>query len=67
MPDVGTLTGRVHGFHGRRVTDVPVDGRRVLVSVRVRRLVCPMLSCPQQTFREQVPGLVERYQLAPTT
>ncbi|WP_141709180.1 transposase family protein, partial [Streptomyces sp. BpilaLS-43] len=26
-PVCGTPTGRVHGFHGRRVADVPVDGR----------------------------------------
>jgi transposase len=24
--------------------------------------VCPVLGCPRQTFREQVPGIVERYQ-----
>lgn len=42
--------------------DVPVDGRRIVVSVRVRRLVCPVLDCPRQTFREQVSGAVERYQ-----
>ncbi len=61
-PECGTPTGRVHGFHGRRVADVPVDGRRVVVSVRLRRLVCPVLGCSRQTFREQVPGVVERYQ-----
>ncbi|GED89991.1 hypothetical protein TNCT6_70760 [Streptomyces sp. 6-11-2] len=55
-------TGRVHGRHGRVVADVPVDGRRVVASVRVRRLACPVLGCPRQTFREQVPGVVERYQ-----
>ena len=61
-PACGTLTSKVHGFHGRTLMDVPVDGRRVVVSVRLRRLVCPVLGCPRQTFREQVPGLVERYQ-----
>lgn len=61
-PACGTPTGRVHGFHWRRVADVPVDGRRVLMSVRVRRMVCPVLDCPRQTFREQVPGVVDRYQ-----
>ncbi|TDT97292.1 transposase [Streptomyces sp. 846.5] len=61
-PECGTPTGRVHGFHGRTVADVAVDGRRVLVSVRVRRLACRVLDCPRQTFREQVPGLLERYQ-----
>ncbi|RKE22118.1 transposase [Streptomyces sp. TLI_171] len=61
-PACGRPSGRVHGFHGRRVADVPVDGRRVVVSVRLRRLVCPVLGCSRQTFREQVPGVVERYQ-----
>lgn len=41
--------------------DVPVDGRRVVVRVRVRRLVCPTRGC-RHTFREQVPGVLERYQ-----
>lgn len=61
-PVCGARTGRVHSFHHRTVADVPVDGRRVVVSVRVRRLVCSVLGCPRQTFREQVPGLLERYQ-----
>ncbi|MCT9934817.1 ISL3 family transposase [Planotetraspora sp. A-T 1434] len=61
-PVCGVLTGRVHGFCCRTVTDVPIDGRTVVVSVTVRRLVCPVLGCPRQTFREQVPGLLERYQ-----
>jgi transposase len=61
-PDCGTETARVHGYHERTAADVPVDGRRVLVKVKVRRLRCPVLGCPVQTFREQVPGLLERYQ-----
>ncbi len=61
-PVCGEPTGRAHGFHGRVVADVPVDGRRVVVSVRLRRLMCPVLGCPRQTFREQVPGVMERYQ-----
>lgn len=61
-PMCGTPTVKVHGFHGRTVADVPMDGRRVVVSVQVRRLVCTVLGCPRQTFREQVPGLLERYQ-----
>jgi hypothetical protein len=41
---------------------VPVDGRRVVVKVRVRRMRCPALDCKVQTFREQVSGVLERYQ-----
>jgi transposase len=61
-PGCGTETPRVHGYHERTAADVPVDGRRVLVKVRVRRMRCPALGCKTQTFREQVPGVLERYQ-----
>nr|WP_107081879.1 ISL3 family transposase [Streptomyces sp. SBT349] len=61
-PVCGAPTGKVHGYHLRTVTDVPVDGRQVVVRVRVRRLVCRVLGCRRQTFREQVPGLIERLQ-----
>ena len=53
------MTGRVHGYHERTAADVPVDGRRVLVQVRVRRTRCPVTGCPRQTFREQVPGVID--------
>jgi hypothetical protein len=46
----------------RMVSDVPVDGRRVLVRVRVRRMRCPVAGCRRQTFREQAPGVLDRYQ-----
>jgi transposase len=61
-PGCGTETGRVHGYHVRTAADVPVGGRRVLVKVRARRMRCPALGCKVQTFREQVPGVLERYQ-----
>jgi transposase len=61
-PRCGTETMRVHGYHERTAADVPVDGRRVLVRVRVRRMRCPVLDCKVQTFREQVPGVLDRYQ-----
>jgi transposase len=60
-PDCGVATARVHGRHERTVGDVPIDARRVQVLVLVRRLVCPTFGC-RQTFREQVPGVLERYQ-----
>ena len=61
-PGCGTETSRVHGYHERAPADVPVDGRRVVVKVRVRRMRCPALDCEVQTFREQVSGVLERYQ-----
>ena len=61
-PQCGTRAGRVHGYFERTVADVPADGRPVVVRVRVRRLRCPVLGCGVQTFREQVPGVLDRYQ-----
>ena len=61
-PGCGAETLRVHGYHERTAADVPVDGRRVLVKVRARRMRCPALDCRTQTFREQVSGVLERYQ-----
>ncbi len=60
-PRCGALTARVHSYHVRTLTDVPLDARRVVMMVRVRRLVCPTAGC-LRTFREQVPGVLERYQ-----
>ena len=61
-PECGTETARVHGYYDRTAADVPVDGRRVQVRVRARRLRCAVPGCSRQTFREQVPGVLERYQ-----
>ena len=61
-PACGGETARVHGYHERTAADVPVDGHRVLVKVKVRRMRCPVPGCPRQTFREQVPGVLDRYQ-----
>jgi transposase len=61
-PRCGSLTGQVHGYYERTAADVPADGRPVVVHVRVRRMRCPALGCPVQTFREQVPGVLDRYQ-----
>jgi transposase len=61
-PGCGTSSERVHAYHERTVADVPLDARRVSVVVRVRRLLCPALHCARHSFREQVPGALERYQ-----
>jgi transposase len=61
-PQCGGLTGQVHGYYQRTAADVPADGRPVVVRVRGRRMRCPVLGCPVQTFREQVPGVLDRYQ-----
>jgi zinc-finger of transposase IS204/IS1001/IS1096/IS1165 len=54
--------GALHEYRERTAADVPVGGHRVVVRVRVRRMRCPALECKVQTFREQVPGVLDRYQ-----
>jgi transposase len=51
----------VHGYHVRRLADLPVAGRGVVVELRVRRLVCRSSGCGRRTFREQVPALAQRW------
>lgn len=61
-PGCAAQTGRVHGYFYRQIADMPVGGRRVLIRLRARRMRCPSLDCPRQTFREQLAGVIERYQ-----
>ena len=60
-PRCGGASRRVHAWHVRRLTDLPVAGRSVVIELHVRRLVCPSAACPQRTFRQQVPELALRY------
>jgi transposase len=59
-PQCGQPTGRVHAYHQRRLADLPVGGRGVIIDLQVRRLLCPTPSCPRRTLREQVPALARR-------
>ncbi|QFG22161.1 ISL3 family transposase [Actinomadura sp. WMMB 499] len=61
-PGCDVETSCVHGWCERTVADLPVDGRPVLLEVRVRRLTCRNRQCPRRTFREQIMGVLERYQ-----
>jgi hypothetical protein len=55
-PGCGAETARVHEYRERTAADVPADGRRVLVRVRVRRMRCPALDCKVQAFPRAGPG-----------
>ncbi|MEV8517733.1 transposase family protein [Dactylosporangium sp. NPDC051484] len=60
-PGCGWRTRRVHAYHVRRLADLPVGGRGVVLELRVRRLACRNHTCARRTFREQVPGLAARW------
>ncbi|MFD0746608.1 ISL3 family transposase [Phytohabitans flavus] len=60
-PQCSRPSRRVHGYHVRRLADLPAAGRGVVVELRVRRLLCQSGDCGRRTFREQVPGLAQRW------
>lgn len=51
----------MHAWHVRRLADLPVAGRSLVIELHVGRLACQSAACPQRTFREQVPELALRY------
>lgn len=51
----------MHAYHQRRLDDLPIGGRAVVVQLRVPRLVSAVWSCPRWTFREQIPALTQRW------
>jgi len=60
-PRCGGASRRVNARHVRRLADLPLTGRGVVVELQVRRLVCTATQCPQRTFREQLPELALRH------
>lgn len=55
------LSERVHGDYTRTVADLPCSGRRVILSLTVRKFVCATPSCPRQIFTERLCELVQSY------
>ncbi|MFF7159773.1 transposase family protein [Streptomyces sp. NPDC008139] len=60
-PDCGSWSRRIHSSYLRFPADVPSGGRRVALCLRVRRFLCPVISCGRRTFVEQLSGLTRRY------
>ncbi|WP_345201398.1 transposase, partial [Streptomyces lavendulae] len=58
----GQLRMWCHSRYARRLSDVALAGRPLLIDLSVRRLYCENTTCPKVTFAEQVPGLTMRYQ-----
>jgi transposase len=60
-PACGAASARVHSRYGRRLADMAIGGRRVVIRLTVRRLFCADPACERRTFAEQIPGLTVRY------
>ena len=53
-PLCGTMSARIHSRYLRTLTDLPSQGRRVVVTVRARRFRCVLAHCRQQIFAERL-------------
>ncbi|MFD7002265.1 transposase family protein [Streptomyces mirabilis] len=60
-PDCGCPGRRVHSRNVRRVTERPVLGQPLVISLKVRRFFRERASYRRRTFAEQVLDLSERY------
>lgn len=60
-PTCGHESGSLHSRYQRTVADLPWGGRRVRLSLRIRRFRCADLGCPRRIFAERLPSVVEPY------
>jgi transposase len=54
-PDCGELSTSRHSWHHRRLQDLPVQGLKVMLDLRIGRWRCRNLRCERQTFVERLP------------
>lgn len=54
----GSPSAAVHSRYDRKLNDLPIGGRRVLLVARVRRFRCDVASCPRRIFAERFDGVV---------
>jgi transposase len=60
-PSCHRRSRRIHSGYTRRIADLPVAGRPVVLHLGVRRFRCGNRRCACQTFTEQIPSLVAPY------
>jgi transposase len=57
-PVCGTASARIHSRYRRTLTDLPSQGRRVVVTVCARRFRCALVDCRQRIFAERLEAAV---------
>lgn len=60
-PGCGVLSARAHSHYERRLSDMAVGGRELVVHLRVCRYFCDNLECARKTFAERFPELTVPY------
>jgi transposase len=52
-PSCGVVSGRVHSRYPRRLADLPIAGRRVVLTLQARRFRCVTVPCERRIFTER--------------
>lgn len=60
-PGCGQASIRLHSHYERRMADLPWQGHRVRIHLRVRRLRCDNSLCIRRIFAEAVSDVAEPY------
>jgi transposase len=59
-PACGHTSTHLHSHYTRGLADLPWQGRVVALMVQVRRLRCPVPTCPRRIFAERLPAMAAR-------
>jgi transposase len=58
-PLCGERSARIHSHYGRRLADLPWQGRIVQLHLRARRFRCSNVACRQRIFTERLPTVMQ--------
>jgi transposase len=60
-PDCGCESDRVHSRYARRISDLPSNGKQVVIQLSVRRFRCSASGCRRQVFCERMSELADAH------
>lgn len=60
-PDCGTRSRHWHGWHNRRLQDLPVQGQVVKIKLALNRWQCRHRECGRRTFTDRLPEIASPF------
>jgi hypothetical protein len=60
-PDCGRRSRHRHGWHNRRLQDLPVQGQVVKIKLALNRWQCRHRKCGRRTFTDRLPEIASPY------
>ena len=60
-PNCGYKTEQYHGTHRRKVQDLPILGKRVMLQITLHEFQCRNPNCPTSSVSENFPGFLNAY------